>query len=171
MKCNLPILVLNLYSISINWSTDNFNWIFFISQSLKLWDISDGTCKIEVPNSHGDSVRCLAPDPSPNQRQEILLFASGSYDGYVKTWEFDVSTCTQNCLHKFLHGHPVESIAFFPKGCLLVTAGGPEVKVWDMVGGVKLLHSIQAHMKTVTCKMGDRVDIYRVVHNSKTVNP
>jgi U3 small nucleolar RNA-associated protein 15 len=33
------------------------------------------------------------------------------------------------------HGKPLEDVLFFPSGGLFASAGGTDVKVWDMVGG------------------------------------
>lgn len=114
--------------------------------------MSDGSCKVEVVDAHADSVRCIAADPTPTQSSEVHLFATGSYDGFIKVWEFKLSDNSFHTRHKFLHGQSVESIAYFPNGTLLVSAGGTEVKVWDTCGAGRLLHSIQAHVQTVTCK-------------------
>lgn len=126
---------------------------FNFSQALRLWDISDGSCKIEISKAHNDSIRCIAADPSPQQPNDIFRFCTGSYDNYVKIWEFNSTNSTHHCVQKLLHGHPIEAMTYFPRGTLLVTAGGPEVKIWDTSGGGCLLHSIQAHMKTVTCRL------------------
>lgn len=49
------------------------------------------------------------------------------------------------------HGAPVEDVAFFPAGGLLVSAGGTAVVVWDLVGGGRPLARLANHQKTVTC--------------------
>lgn len=124
-----------------------------------------------MPNAHADVVRCIASGVPLNA--ESLMFASGGYDGCIKIWSFAVKTtgkskipvdqascCNEketsmpsyDCLMNLHHGYPVESLAFFPNGenPLLVSAGGPEIKVWDLSGAGTLLHSLLSHMKTVT---------------------
>ena len=68
--------------------------------------------------------------------------------GYVTVRLWDVragqSTLTLD------HGHPVEDTLVFPHGGLLVSAGGPVVKIWDVLSGGRLLHTIANHQKTVT---------------------
>lgn len=48
------------------------------------------------------------------------------------------------------HGSPVESTLFLPSGGIFVSAGGTEIKVWDIFNGGKLLANISQHHKTVT---------------------
>lgn len=33
---------------------------------------------------------------------------------------------------------------------MALTAGGNEIKVWDMLGGGKLLHTFSSHLKNIT---------------------
>ena len=48
------------------------------------------------------------------------------------------------------HEKPLEAVLFFPSGGLLASAGGTEVKVWDIVGGGRQLQTLGNHQKTVT---------------------
>lgn len=48
------------------------------------------------------------------------------------------------------HGKPLEDVVFFPSGGLLASAGGTEVKVWDIVGGGREVQTLGNHQKTVT---------------------
>ena len=49
----------------------------------------------------------------------------------------------------FDHGYPVESLSLFPSMSLIVSAGGPLVKIWDVYQR-RLLTSLSQHTKTVT---------------------
>ena len=49
----------------------------------------------------------------------------------------------------FDHGHPVESLAVFPSLSLIVSSGGPLVKIWD-VYQKKILTTLSNHTKVVT---------------------
>ena len=49
----------------------------------------------------------------------------------------------------FDHGYPVESLAIFPSMTLIISTGGPIVKIWDMHNR-RLLTSLSHHTKTVT---------------------
>jgi U3 small nucleolar RNA-associated protein 15 len=48
------------------------------------------------------------------------------------------------------HGKPVEACLALPGGALLLSAGGNELRVWDLLAGGKLLHSFANHQKTIT---------------------
>lgn len=48
------------------------------------------------------------------------------------------------------HGKPLEDVVFFPSGGLLASAGGTEVKIWDIVGGGRQVQTLGSHQKTVT---------------------
>jgi U3 small nucleolar RNA-associated protein 15 len=48
-----------------------------------------------------------------------------------------------------------------PGGSLVVTAGSNELKIWDLTAGAKLLQTVSAHQKSITCmcltSRGDRL--------------
>lgn len=44
----------------------------------------------------------------------------------------------------------MEDAVFLPSGGIVATAGGNSVKLWDLVGGGRLLFSMESHNKTVT---------------------
>ena len=48
------------------------------------------------------------------------------------------------------HGSPVEDVAWYPNGNLLVSVGGEDVCVWDAIGGGRLLRRLRSHQKTIT---------------------
>lgn len=48
------------------------------------------------------------------------------------------------------HGKPLEDVLFFPSGGLLASAGGTDVKIWDIVGGGRHVQTLGNHQKTVT---------------------
>jgi U3 small nucleolar RNA-associated protein 15 len=83
---------------------------------------------------------CVSPISS-----DILV--SGSYDHSVNVWD---KRSSSPAIHTFVHGSPVEAVLMLPNGTLLVTAGGSEVKIWDLLAGNRLLTTINAHNKTVT---------------------
>ena len=74
------------------------------------------------------------------------LIVSGSYDHVAKIWD---RRQPEASIHSFQHGHPVEAVLMLPNGTLLVTAGGNEVKIWDLVKS-KLLTTFSPHNKTIT---------------------
>lgn len=110
--------------------------------TLRMWDIAEGRETMKVESAHADYIRALAVHPSSPD----LLF-TGSYDHTVKMWDTRTATSAQMSLH---HGNPVESVLVFPGGGLVATAGGPVVKLWDVLAGGRLAATLGNHQKTVT---------------------
>ncbi|KAK7392369.1 hypothetical protein VNO78_20805 [Psophocarpus tetragonolobus] len=110
---------------------------------INLWDVA-----LESPIArflgHKDYVRC--GDSSPVNSD---VFLTGSYDHVVKLWDVRVRDSSKSQLQVH-HGSPVEDVLFLPSGGMLATAGGNSVKLWDLIGGGKLLFSMESHNKTVT---------------------
>ncbi|CAO3587582.1 unnamed protein product [Absidia cylindrospora] len=55
-----------------------------------------------------------------------------------------------DCVMTIQHGAPVESLLMYPGGGAIVSAGGPTLKVWDLLSGGRCLHTLSNHQKTVT---------------------
>lgn len=106
---------------------------------IKWWDVTTQE-ELLTLEGHKDYVRCGAPTPSSHD-----IWATGSYDHTVRLWDLRNS---KTVLH-LKHGKPVEDVLFFPSGGLLATAGGNVVKVWDILGGGRLIHMMESHQKTV----------------------
>jgi U3 small nucleolar RNA-associated protein 15 len=99
---------------------------------------------------HADYIRAAACNPA-----NIDVWATGSYDHVCKLWDVrSISGGNNNSSSKptmsFDHGAPIESLAFFPSGSLLVTAGGTKLCIWDLYSGGRLLKTLTNHQKTVT---------------------
>ncbi|GJN31569.1 hypothetical protein PR202_gb19983 [Eleusine coracana subsp. coracana] len=109
---------------------------------LTYWDVPSETPVFTVPAAHRDYIRGGAASPVDHN-----LFATGSYDRTVKLW--DARTGNTGASLSFSHGELVESVLFLPSGGLLATAGGNVVKIWDVIGGGRLVHSVESHVKTV----------------------
>ncbi|CAB3235035.1 unnamed protein product [Arctia plantaginis] len=109
-------------------------------KSVNLWDIATEE-KLATFSEHTDYVRAGAASPiSP----DIIL--SGSYDHTVKLYD-----CRSNeTVLTVNHGCPVESTLFLPSGGIFISAGGTEIKVWDIFNAGKLLANISQHHKTIT---------------------
>lgn len=90
---------------------------------------------------HKDHVRAGLVSPASEN-----IWISGSHDHTVKVWD----TRSQECLATMEHPAPIEDIVSLPGGGIILTAAGNEVKVWDVVGGFRLLDTISAHQKSVT---------------------
>ncbi|CAL5089422.1 unnamed protein product [Urochloa decumbens] len=109
---------------------------------LTYWDVPSETPVFTVPVAHRDYIRGGAASPADHN-----IFATGSYDRSVKLW--DARTGNSGPSLSFSHGELVESVLFLPSGGLLATAGGNVVKIWDVIGGGRLVHSVESHVKTV----------------------
>ncbi|XP_006657569.1 protein SLOW WALKER 1 [Oryza brachyantha] len=108
---------------------------------LSYWDVPSETPVFTVPAAHRDYIRAGAASPVDHN-----IFATGSYDHTVKLWD---ARTGQTPSLSFSHGELVESVLFLPSGGLLATAGGNMVKIWDVIGGGRLVHSVESHVKTV----------------------
>ncbi|XP_028184450.1 protein SLOW WALKER 1-like isoform X1 [Glycine soja] len=109
---------------------------------IKLWDVAEATPVAEFLG-HKDYVRC--GDSSPVNSE---IFVTGSYDHVVKLWDSRVRDSKWSV--QVNHGAPVEDVVFLPSGGMVATAGGNSVKLWDLIGGGKLVYSMESHNKTVT---------------------
>ncbi|KAJ0175097.1 hypothetical protein K1T71_009238 [Dendrolimus kikuchii] len=113
---------------------------FSDDKSVSMWDIATEQ-KTATFAEHTDYIRAGTPSPiSP----DIIL--SGSYDQTLKLYD-----CRSNdTVLTVNHGSPVESVLFLPSGGIFISAGGTEIKAWDIFNGGKLLANISQHHKTVT---------------------
>ncbi|KAL0916182.1 hypothetical protein M5K25_013673 [Dendrobium thyrsiflorum] len=111
---------------------------------LSYWDVSTESTLLSFPAAHRDYIRACSPSPITAD-----VIATGSYDHSVKVWDVRMSP-DSNQVCTFTHGNPVESVLFLPSGGLIATAGGNSVKIWDVIGGGRLLHTMESHNKTVT---------------------
>ncbi|XP_047943350.1 protein SLOW WALKER 1-like isoform X3 [Salvia hispanica] len=109
---------------------------------IKYWDVTTEKCVFNLLG-HKDYVRCGDASPISDE-----MFVSGSYDHRVRVW--DVRVSNSGSVLELNHEKPVESVIYLPSGGLIATAGGNFVKIWDVIGGGKLLYSMESHIKTVT---------------------
>lgn len=111
-----------------------------------LWDIESGEQKpLFSFTKHTDYIRCAANSPSSPH-----CWLTGGYDHTVRLW--DSRTGPASAGQTLLaHGAPVEDVLIFPNGTTVVTAGGSEVKIWDLLAGGQLLQTLTNHQKAVTC--------------------
>ncbi|MBA0701635.1 hypothetical protein Goari_020599, partial [Gossypium aridum] len=109
---------------------------------VKFWDVAGESVVLDLMG-HKDYVRCSDCSPvSPD------LFVTGSYDHTVKVW--DVRVENSRSVLEVNHGKPVEDVIYLPSGGLIATAGGNSVKIWDLIGGGRMVYSMESHNKTVT---------------------
>ncbi|KAL6772037.1 hypothetical protein ACKKBG_A28725 [Auxenochlorella protothecoides x Auxenochlorella symbiontica] len=109
--------------------------------TVRWWDVSEGK-QVSRWEGHSDYVRAAAVNPAAHG-----TWATGGYDHVCKVWD---ARSAQSVL-SVDHGAPIEAVAFFPSGSVLVTAGGTQVRVWDLFGGGRELACLSNHQKTVTC--------------------
>ncbi|KAK4767130.1 hypothetical protein SAY87_023540 [Trapa incisa] len=131
---------------------------------VKYWDVAGENVILDL-KGHKDYVRC--GDCSPVSSDS---FVTGSYDHAVKLWDVRVGDGNRAVM-ELNHGNPIEDVLFLPSGGLVASAGGNSVKVWDLIGGGKLLYSMESHNKTVTSicigrigkEIGDEWMQYRIL--------
>lgn len=109
---------------------------------VKYWDVAGESVVLDLLG-HKDYVRC--GDCSPVNAE---MFVTGSYDHTVKLW--DVRVESKKSVMEVNHGKPIEDVMFLPSGGMIATAGGNTVKIWDLIGGGKMVYSLESHNKTVT---------------------
>ncbi|KAK9712599.1 U3 small nucleolar RNA-associated protein 15 [Basidiobolus ranarum] len=148
-------------------------------KTVRVWDIPSETA-VSVFEDHSDYVRAgVVSMDNPN------LILSGSYDRTVKLWDLRSNSCAIS----MNHGEPVEDVLMFPGGGLVVSAGGPNVKIFDLLSGGRVLQTLTNHQKTVTSMCFDgsysrlltgsldhhvkvyNVQDYKVVHSVKYPAP
>ncbi|OZJ02132.1 hypothetical protein BZG36_04583 [Bifiguratus adelaidae] len=146
---------------------------------VKVWDIPSETA-ITTFRDHTDYIRSgsISPD-DPN------LILSGSYDRSIKLFDLRANSCVMTMDHH----DPVEDLLMFPGGGVVVSAGGTNIKVWDLFAGGRPMQVLSNHQKTVTslCFDGNytrllagsldqhvkiyNVQDYKVVHSVKYPAP
>ena len=104
--------------------------------TVKWWDLPTGAT-VTTFDEHEDYVRCAVAGQD--------LWLSGSYDRTVKLWD----TRTKKSVLTLDHGSQVEAVQMFASGGVLLSAGGTELKVWDVLSGGRLLHCAANHQKTI----------------------
>ncbi|CAN8327882.1 unnamed protein product [Cochlearia groenlandica] len=109
---------------------------------VKYWDVAGATVVSDLLG-HKDYVRC--GDCSPVNDS---VFITGSYDHTVKVWDARVGN--SKCIAEINVESPVEDVVYLPSGGMIATAGLNSVKVWDLIGGGKMVCSMESHNKTVT---------------------
>lgn len=113
--------------------------------TVKLHDIPSSTTT-NTFSRHTDYVRTAIVSPD-----NPSLILSGSYDQTVRLWDARVSENGGQVM-QLKHGAPVESALIYPTGGggVAVSAGGPIVRVWDLMMGGRGLKAVSNHQKTIT---------------------
>ena len=115
--------------------------------TVRLFDVATAEERARF-DGHVDYVRTAAYVPS-----HPSLVVSGSYDGTVRLWDARAPDAE---LMSMTHGYPVEDVIVHPSGTMAISAGGPLIRVWDLLAGrSRCLKALSNHQKTVTCLTWD----------------
>ncbi len=95
---------------------------------IRLWNLETGECAAILKGHSGvvNSVEIL-PDGQ--------FAVSGSNDKTINIWDLEARACVGT-----LEGHrgPVEAVAISPDSTLVASAGGEEIRLWDLESGAEL---------------------------------
>lgn len=127
---------------SVCWSSDSVG-ILSVSddKSVLRWDLATGETAWSAAREHSDYVRGVSAHPDSAD-----IFATSSYDHSSRLWD----SRQKASIMTFAHSQPVETCMFAPSGGIVLTASGSEVKLWDVVGGGRCLHTFNNHQKNVS---------------------
>ncbi|KAL1917697.1 uncharacterized protein VTP21DRAFT_3531 [Calcarisporiella thermophila] len=144
-------------------------------KTVRVWDLATENI-VHTFDKHTDYVRSgIVFEDNPH------LVLSGAYDQTVRLLDLR----SGDCAITMPYGAPVEDVVSFPGGGMVVAAGGPQFKVFDLLSGGRLLQTVSGHQKTVTSLCFDsgysrlltgsldqhvkvyNVQDYRVVHSVK----
>ncbi|UZJ56299.1 hypothetical protein CBS101457_005619 [Exobasidium rhododendri] len=114
-------------------------------RTVRLWDMPEEK-QLRSFTTHSDYVRSVVCSPD-----NPSLFLSGSYDGTVRLWDARVQE-NDGCAMTMRHGAPVEDVLIYPTGAggVALSAGGPVLRVWDLMMGGQCRKAISNHSKTIT---------------------
>ncbi|XP_025409620.1 U3 small nucleolar RNA-associated protein 15 homolog [Sipha flava] len=113
---------------------------FSDDKTVSLWDISSQNISGHYEGYHTDYIRAGCVSPISEN-----IVVSGGYDKKINMFDSRTKSVTMSVDHEA----PVESLMFLPSGSLLISAGGTEVRIWDVLAG-KLLAKLTQNHKTVT---------------------
>jgi WD40 repeat protein len=125
-------------------------------KTVKIWEISSGTClrTLEIDSYGSVSSTAFSPDS--------VLLASAFENGAVKIWDVSRGAClhTLNGHHSFSH-----ELAFSDDSTRLVSMSHDKIiNIWDTNGGTRL-------QTLKTCVADDAADVFALRQYKETVTP
>ena len=115
------------------------------------WDVAAEET-VRTFEGHTDVVRCLRVSGAAGEHTGAhRLVLSGSYDHTVQLW--DVSAPRPVMTVRM--GEPVEDCVLLAGGGMVAVASGNSISICDLLSGGKVLQSVVAHSKTVSCLHAD----------------
>lgn len=97
--------------------------------TVRLFDLAT-SAELRTFSSHTDYVRTASFVPS----SPSLIF-SGGYDSTVRLWDSRVPDSEgSGCVWVGRHGKPVDQVLVGEQGTMAISAGGPIMRVWDLLG-------------------------------------
>ena len=120
-------------------------------KTARLWDLSRGTESMTVLDGHDDYVRCAEEWVGVGgQSESSNTWVTGCYDHAVRLWDARVGTNKKAITLKMDHGAPVSALQPLNGGALMLSAGSNYCRIWDVMGGGRLLCEWSSHQKTIT---------------------
>lgn len=88
-----------------------------------------------------DYVRSMSKSPASRH-----VWATGSFDHKARLYDLR----TGKCIFTLDHGAQIDDIHVLPGGAMVLTVGGPDVRLWDLFSGGALTNTLSCHAKAVT---------------------
>lgn len=108
--------------------------------TVRIWDIAEGKNLFTLDDAT-DYVR--AQNYSPSSRH---VWVTASFDRKARLYDLR----TRKCIFTLNHGSQIDDVHILPGGGLVLTVGGPDVRLWDLFSGGKMSNSLSCHAKAVT---------------------
>ncbi|KAL2312303.1 U3 snoRNP protein Utp15 [Schizosaccharomyces pombe] len=110
-------------------------------KTVKVWDLSTGAVQYDL-SGHEDYVRTAS-------WMSATRLVSGGYDGTIRLWDTRIADPE---VMSFSHGEAVDVVLPMQSGSTVISAGGPSIKVWDLVAGRQTpTKKLSNHQKSITC--------------------
>jgi len=127
---------------SVCWTPDGLRMLSGSDdKNINVWDLGTQDVIWRAESAHTDYIRSVTVNNSSTDN-----FVSCGYDGIVNLWD----SRQQSPTGRLAHNQPIEKSLISPSGSILITAGGNEVKLWDLISGGRLLTSLTSHLKNIS---------------------